>query len=48
MRFELSPEAVEALKSGASLGAGIDHDNYKVEISPLPENIRQSLLGDLD
>ena len=48
MRFELSSEEVEALKSGASLGAGIDHDNYRVEISPLPENIRQSLLADLD
>ena len=48
MRFELSSEEVEALKSGAELGAGIDHDNYRVEISPLPENIRQSLLADLD
>ena len=48
MRFELSSEEVRALKSGASLGAGIGHDNYRVEISPLPENIRQSLLGDLD
>jgi len=48
MRFELSAEEVEALKSGATMGAGIDHDNYRVEISPLPENIRQSLLADLD
>ena len=48
MRFELSPEEVEALKSGASLAAGIDHENYQVEISPLPENVRQSLIGDLD
>ena len=48
MRFELSPEQVDALKSGASLAAGIDHENYQVEISPLPENVRQSLLGDLD
>ena len=48
MRFELTAEEVEALKSGAALGAGIDHDNYRVEISPLPENIRQSLLADLD
>ena len=48
MRFELSSEEVEALKSGASIGAGIDHENYRVEISPLLENIRQSLLADLD
>jgi hypothetical protein len=48
MRFELSADEVDALKSGASLAAGIDHENYQVEISPLPENVRQSLLGDLD
>jgi hypothetical protein len=48
MRFELSTEQVEALKSGASLAAGIDHENYLVEISPLAENIRQSLAADLD
>jgi hypothetical protein len=48
MRFELSEEQVEALKTGASLAAGIDHENYQVEISPLAENIRQSLLADLD
>jgi hypothetical protein len=48
MRFELSADEVDALKSGASLAAGIDHDNCQVEISPLPENIRQSLIGDLD
>jgi hypothetical protein len=48
MRFELSAEEVDALKSGASLAAGIDHENCQVDISPLPENIRQSLLGDLE
>jgi hypothetical protein len=48
MRFELPAEQVEALKSGASLAAGIDHENYRVEISPLAENVRKSLLGDLD
>jgi len=48
MRFELSADEVDALKSGASLAAGIDHENYRVEISPLPENVRQALLGDLD
>ncbi len=47
MRFELSAEQVDALKSGAALAAGIDHENYQVEISPLPENVRQSLIGDL-
>jgi hypothetical protein len=48
MRFELTAEMVEALKGGTSLSAGIDHPNYQVEISPISENIRLSLLGDLD
>jgi hypothetical protein len=48
MRFELSAQETDALKSGAPLAAGIDHENYRVEISPLAENIRQSLIGDLD
>ena len=48
LRFELSAEQVTALKSGAALSAGIDHENCKVSISPVAENIRLSLLGDLD
>ena len=47
MRFELPPEQSAALKSGASLLAGIDHDNYRVEINPVADNIRRSLLNDL-
>jgi hypothetical protein len=48
LRFELPEGQVAALRADAELAAGIDHDNYKVEISPLPANIRISLLGDLD
>jgi hypothetical protein len=48
LRFELTPEMVTALKDGVHLTAGIDHENYQVEISPIAENIRLSLLGDLD
>jgi len=48
MRFELFDEQVAALKDGAELTAGIDHENYKVKISPVAANIRVSLLGDLD
>ena len=47
MRFEFPPEQSAALRSGASLLAGIDHENYSVEISPVAENIRESLLNDL-
>ncbi|TDJ43203.1 MAG: DUF3501 family protein [Gammaproteobacteria bacterium] len=48
LRFELGSDDVAALKNGAMLAAGIDHDNYKVEISPVVAMTRQSLLADLD
>ncbi|MDH3305789.1 MAG: DUF3501 family protein [Gammaproteobacteria bacterium] len=48
LRFEMPAEQVTALKGGASLVAGIDHDNYRVEVSPVADNIRQSLIADFD
>ncbi len=48
LRFELSPQQIDALKGGAELAAGIDHENCQVEIRPVAENIRQSLVGDLE
>lgn len=48
LRFELSPDHVKALKAGAPLAAGIDHPQYQVEIRPVPEDVRRSLLNDLD
>ena len=48
MRFELTASDVAALKAGASLAAGIDHENYQVEVRPVAANVRQSLLADLD
>lgn len=47
LRFELGPEHIAALKSGAKLAAGIDHENYQVEISSVGENVRRSLVADL-
>ena len=48
LRFELSSVQIDALKGGADLAAGIDHENFQVDIRPVAENIRQSLIGDLD
>ena len=48
LRFELNSDQVASLKNGAAIAAGIDHDSLRVEISPLADNIRQSLLADLD
>jgi hypothetical protein len=48
LRFELSDAQVGALKDGATLSAGIDHDNYQVDVAPVADNVRNSLVGDLD
>ncbi len=48
LRFELTSEMVAALKTGATLDAGIDHDSYTCSIHPVTENITASLLEDLE
>ena len=48
LRFELSADDVDALQDGAPLAAGIDHENYQVEIRPVDDKIRAALLQDLD
>ena len=48
LRFELSPEMAASAKSGSALIAGIDHDNYRVEVSPVADSIRASLSNDLN
>jgi len=47
MRFELSPEMVAAVKSGATVSMGIDHPSYTYAVEPIPQNIRDSLAQDL-
>lgn len=48
LRFELTQEQIDALKGGAPLAAGIDHEHYEAEVRPVPENVRASLIADLD
>ena len=48
LRFELEPQQIETLRAGATLAAGIDHENYQVEVRPVPENVRRALLSDFD
>lgn len=48
LRFELSDEQIASLRSGADLSAGIDHENYTVDVRPVSKNVRESLLGDLN
>ena len=47
LRFELTPPMVAALKSGAALAAGVDHDRYRHSIDPVPEPAKAALLQDL-
>jgi hypothetical protein len=48
LRFELTASMVEAMKSAASLSIGVDHDNYRHVLGPLPPPVRDSLTRDLD
>jgi hypothetical protein len=48
MRFELSAEMVAALKQDATLSAGIEHENMPLAVEPVPAEVVQSLVGDLD
>jgi len=48
LRFELDAEMIAALKAGAALGVGIDHENYAAQAGPLPDAVRDSLAADLD
>jgi Protein of unknown function (DUF3501) len=48
LRFELSPSMAEAMKGDASLSIGVDHQEYRHLLSPLPRPVRDSLRLDLD
>jgi len=48
LRFELTQAMSEKLKGGAALSIGIDHPEYQHQISPAPDNVRASLISDLD
>jgi len=47
MRYELDNDMIEAVKKGAAISAGVDHENYQASLSPLPANVRDSLASDL-
>jgi hypothetical protein len=47
VRFELEPEMVAALKSGAALAVGVDHPAYQASVPALPAATRDALVADL-
>jgi hypothetical protein len=48
LRFELSPAIIADVHKGASISAGVDHENYSVTLDPIPENVAASLAQDLE
>jgi hypothetical protein len=47
LRFELPDSMKQALRGGADVSVGVDHEAYSAAPSPLPGNVRASLIGDL-
>ena len=47
LRFELAPAMAAAVKGGAAVSIGIDHENYRHAVDPLPQATRDALARDL-
>lgn len=47
LRFELSKEMSTKLKAGGEVSMGIDHENYRFQVSPLSPAQRDALAADL-
>ncbi len=48
LRFELEVAMTAALRGGAALAVGIDHEHYRHAVDPVPAAVRSALLADLD
>ena len=47
MRFELTDAMVAAVKSGAPVSLGVEHEKYCYQVEPVAENVCASLAADL-
>jgi Protein of unknown function (DUF3501) len=47
LRFELAAPMIAALRAGAALAVGIDHEHYRHALAVVPEPARRALLADL-
>jgi hypothetical protein len=47
LRFELTPPMAGAVKKGADVSIGVDHENYRHAVDPLPASLRDSIAADL-
>lgn len=48
LRFELDDASRRAIKSGAPMAIGIDHDHYRHRVDPLSERVREALAADIE
>ena len=48
LRFELTSAMAAAAKAGAAIGVGIEHPAYCHQVDPVPDDVRASLVQDLD
>jgi hypothetical protein len=39
---------IAALRAGAPLAAGVDHEHYRHAVDPVPAAVRTALIADLD
>ncbi len=47
LRFELDTDMITAVKAGANISAGVEHENYQHVVSPVSNHLRDSLASDL-
>jgi len=47
LRFELTPAMTAAAKAGAAISIGVDHEQYRHTVEPVPEASRAALVADL-
>lgn len=48
LRFELAPSMIAEIHKGATLSAGVEHENYSVTLEAIPDNVAASLANDLE
>ncbi len=48
LRFELAPAMIADVHKGATIAAGVEHENYNVTVDAIPTNVAESLAQDLE
>ena len=48
LRFELAPSMIAEVHRGATISAGVEHENYSVSLDAIPGNVAASLANDLE